>query len=111
MSANETFDDLERQYFTIKSNFNRLLFACQTDDQRNELRAAYANSRDNYNKAMNQIFDDNDTAIDALRSELSNSQQQIEDSLTNLQEISKVIDTITAAVSVGTRLVAISSGA
>ncbi len=111
MSAGAPFDDLEKQYFTIKDNFNELIAACQNDDQRNALRAAYAQSRDNYNTAMNLILDDNDPQVGSLLSELSNSQNEIENSLTNLQDITTALNTITAAVSVGTKIVAMGTGA
>lgn len=110
MSASDAFDGLQEQYFTLMDNFNRLMAACQTDEQRNALRAAYAQSRDNYNAAINNILNANDPNIDALQAELKSSQGKVEDSLTNLQDISAVIDTIGAAVAVGTKLVTLGSG-
>ena len=106
----DTFDVLEKQYFTIKNNIGNLLAACQTDAQRDALRNAYAAARDNYNTAINQVFKDNDLTVAGLRAELKDKQQQIEQSLTGLQDISAVINAITAAVGVGTKLVAITGG-
>ena len=106
----DTLDVLEKQYFTIKSNFNQLIAACQTDDQRTALQNAYAMARDNYNTALNKVLNDNDPTVTTLRTELQTKQQQIENSLTNLQNIATTIDTITAGVAVGTKLVGILGG-
>jgi septal ring factor EnvC (AmiA/AmiB activator) len=105
----ETFDALEQLYFTLKGNFGELQAACQTDQQRSSLKTAYAAARDNYNRAMNKMFDENEAAVAALRCELQDKQQQIETSLANLQEAGTVIDTITAAVTVGTKLVGVAA--
>jgi chromosome segregation ATPase len=107
----ETFDQIEKQYFSVKGRFNDLIAACKTDEQRAALQAAYASLRDNYNKAMNQRFEDNDPAIATLRSELQRGQEEIERSLTNLKDITAVIDSISSAVSIGTKLVEIVGGA
>ena len=101
----ETFDQIEKQYFTVKGRFNDLISACKTDEQRGALQADYASLRDNYNKAMNQRFEDNDPAIATLRSELRKRQEEIECSLKNLQDITAVIDSISSAVRIGTKLV------
>lgn len=103
----ETLDLLEKQFFTIESSFNQLIAQCQTDGQRTTLQNAYATARDNYNTAVNRVLDDNDPTVTALRTELQAKQQQIENSLSNLQNIVTTLDTITAGVAVGTKLVGI----
>lgn len=107
----DTLDLLEKQFFAIKSNFNQLIAACQTDAQRTELQAAYATARDNYNSALNSVLNDNDPTVTALRTELQTKQQQIEKSLASLQNIATTLDTITAGVAVGTKLVGVLGGA
>ena len=107
----DTLDLLEKQYFTIKSNFNQLIASCQTDEQRTALQNAYATARDNYNTAVNSVLSDNDPTVTALRTELQTRQQQIENSLANLQNIATIVDTITNGVAVGTKLVGILAGA
>jgi hypothetical protein len=107
----DTLDLLEKQYFTIKSNFNQLIASCETDVQRTAMQNAYATARDNYNTALNRVLNDNDPTVTGLRTELQTKQQQIESSLANLQNIVTTIDTITAGVAVGTKLVGSLGGA
>jgi biopolymer transport protein ExbB/TolQ len=103
----ETFDVLKEQFFSLEEHFDDLLAASATEDQRTALRNAFAQSRDNFNKAANKILDDNDPQVEELRDELKDKQSEIDHSLANLKTITQVIDTITAAVDVGTKIVSL----
>lgn len=111
MAQSESFENLEEQYLFLDRNFNRLFAACTTDDQKNQLRRAYVNARDNFWEARLRIFMENDPLVEELNSQLKAAKERIEDMLGNLKQIVQVLNTITAAVQLGSSLITLGSSA
>jgi uncharacterized protein (DUF3084 family) len=109
MADGPSFEAMKSLYFTLNDNFDDLLDACQTEDQKAQFRKSYANARDQFHAAENRVFRDDDAAAQQLCADLSAARQQVEDSLTNLQEIVAVLGTIDSAVQLGTRLLAMAA--
>ncbi len=111
MARGDSLKTLTDQYFLLDCNFNKLFSACQTDEQRNQLRAAYVNSRDNFWEARNRVFQENDPLVKRLIVDLKAAQKEIEKSLQNLQNIVKILQVITTAVHLGSSLITLGSTA
>jgi shikimate kinase len=109
MAESNSFKVLKDQYFLLDRNFNKLFLACQTDEQRNQLRTAYVNSRDNFWEARNRVFQENDPLVRKLITDLKAAQKEIEQSLQNLKDIVKILQVITAAVHLGSSLITLGS--
>ncbi len=98
---------LEEQYLTLMRNLGDLLKACQDEKQRDSVRTAYTTARDNFRKAQNQVFDENNAQVKALTAKLDTRQKEMTAALGHLEQIAGVLDTIAAAVKVGTSLAAL----
>jgi esterase/lipase len=66
----------------------------------------YVTSRRNYWNSINKIFHDDDPAIVSLVQQMNQEKTQIAETTKHLDNIAKVIDTITEAVTIGTALAA-----
>jgi len=104
-----SFTALQDQYFYLDKNFNRLFMATTTDAERDALRDDYVQARDNYWKARNQRFNDDDPMVEDLQEKVTAAQKQIERSGKKLDDIAGLLDTITAAVNLGSRLVSLAA--
>jgi hypothetical protein len=109
MSESEVFDILQKNYFILDQNFNKLFDACKTEEQRDQLRNAYVISRDNFWAARSRVFQQNDPLVANLLEKLKSDQALIENSLKNLQDIVQVLNLITAAIHIGSSLITLGS--
>jgi predicted phage tail protein len=95
---------LEAQYLFLTQHLSELLDACQTDDQRNQVRASYVEARRNYWNAINQIFHDDDPSIEKVVEEMQDAQDSLQRMTQDLANIAQVINAISTAVKIGTEL-------
>jgi hypothetical protein len=109
MPETNSLKALKDQYFKLDKNFNKLFSACTSDGQRDQLRSAYVNSRDNYWEARNRVFQKDEPLVKKMVVDLKNAQNQIEQALQNLQNIVEVLQVITAAVHLGSSLITLGS--
>jgi hypothetical protein len=107
LSMGDALDSLEDQYIFLTNHLDDLLGACQTQDQKDAIIAAYVDSRRNYWSCINQTFHDDDPKVAAATKQMGAVQQNLEHALAKLNEISKVIDALTAAVKAGGGLAAL----
>lgn len=106
-ASSPTFATLEAQYFYLDKNFNRLFMATTTDDQRDTLRNDYVQARENYWKARNQRFHDDDPMVADLQQKAAAAQQEITKAGAHLDDVAGVLTLITNAVNLGSRLVSL----
>jgi len=104
---NEPLRELEEQYFFLRRNFEEIFEACQTEEQRNELRRRFATARRNYWGSINKQFNESSAEVEDLLREMKRAKERIEDALEDLQQISQILGVITAAVQVGSALAAL----
>lgn|SRR5579875_471758 len=97
---------LERQYMLLTQDLSMILSACRTQKDRDAVMRQYVTARRNYWNSIHKIFHDDDPAIVSLVKQMSEEQKQIESCRDNLNDIAKIINVITEAVSVGTALAA-----
>ena len=95
---------LEDQYMLLTQNLSMILAACPTQTERDQVRTQYVTARRNYWNSIQKVFHDDDPQIVGLVQEMQTEQKKIQDATNHLNNISRVIDIITQAVSVGTTL-------
>jgi hypothetical protein len=98
--------ELETTYFTLQGQIGMLTAACTTDQQRSDLIAEYVAARSNYWNCVNKAFHDDDPQVVSLTAQLDSANTQLKTLVQQMGNISKVIDGITQAVTVGASLAA-----
>ncbi len=111
MAESKSFANLKEQYFTLDRNFNRLFTACSNETQRNQFRLDYVISRDNFWEARSRDFIDNDPLVKKINSDLKKANDAIKEMLADLQDIVKILDTISSGVKPGSSLITTGSNA
>ncbi|HVW79304.1 MAG TPA: hypothetical protein VHB45_16935 [Alloacidobacterium sp.] len=101
-----SLQSLEDQYMLLTANLSKMQDACSTQSERDQLMTQYVTSRRNYWSSIQKVFHDDDPQVEVLVKEMRNEQQAIKDATAHLENIAKVIDIVTDAVSVGTALAA-----
>lgn len=95
---------VENIYFSIQSSLNDMLAACHTDDERNTIRTKYIAARQNYWQCINKTFHEDDPEVQALVTQAKSVSTDIKNISDKLGDISKVIDVLSVAVSVGSQI-------
>ena len=72
-----------------------------------KIRAAYVDSRKNYWGSLQKIFHDDDPRVVAAVARVTTAQTSLEDSLHELNDVTKVLNVITTAVKIGGQLAAL----
>ena len=80
------------------------LDACQTQDQRDQLHPSLVQAQLNYQRALNNVFQANDTKVAALVTQMKQAQASLEKMVQELADTAKVIAAISTAVKIGTEL-------
>jgi C4-type Zn-finger protein len=94
----------------IEEHFHELLQACQNDEQRQKVIASRAQAHVNAADVSFTILLGNEPQVNSMISSLQKIQKTLEEQLQALKDIVAVIDLLTAAVRLGTRLVALGLG-
>ena len=102
LTVQETFN-------TLDSQFNLLLAACQTEEQRAALKQRYSEALANYQKCIGQILTDDDAAVADLDAQLKAANEHLKVAVAQMGNISKVIDEIATAVMLGAKLCCMTS--
>jgi chromosome segregation ATPase len=96
---------LQEQYSFLDQNYDDLASQCQTSAQLQILKASYAEARHNLYVARLAIFDSHRRDVQALTSQVEDATRRIEKMTADLKQISEVIDVISSAIALGTKLV------
>lgn len=98
---------LQDQYFYLTQNLSDLKDKCQTQDQVDALLAQYAASRSNYFSCINKTLQDDDPNVATLVQQMNTEQKSLKAAISQLGDIATVINVITEAVKVGTKLASV----
>lgn len=109
MNEDTTFETVKNTYFDLDKNFEKLFLLCTTDDQRRTLRFDYTVARDNFYNARNKIFHDQDPAVVDVTKQLQDINKQIAHQLVELKDLVSLLASITAAVNLASRAVALAA--
>ena len=102
---NPTATELYNQFKIIEVDYGTMLNACSTESQREQLRTLYNQAWKNYNLAILKDFDGNDPRIVDLQQQIASGQQQIQNAIHGLNDISQTLSTIASIVSIGASLI------
>jgi hypothetical protein len=97
----ETLQALQDTYEILSDQIDLLFVACQTQDQRDALKARYEQAQRNFFAARNKVFDENDAEVARLTASLGDANKKVRHLVQDMGNISKVIDGITVAVNIG----------
>jgi NADH/NAD ratio-sensing transcriptional regulator Rex len=99
-------DDVQATYSMVNQKYNLLRLACQNDTQRQLLGSQYANAQAAYLSCIGKMLADDDAAVALLSTQLKSANAVVAQSVTQMGDMSRVIDNITQAVTLGAQLVA-----
>ena len=97
---------LENLYTTLLNNLSDLEARCSNADQLDTLHEAVAQSRDNYNAAARSALQEDDPEVAALTSQMGTIQDTLDHEVKNLGDIASILNVITKAVDVGSKIAA-----
>ena len=101
----DVFSMIEKRYFQLDREFDKLLSACKSEDEKKELKRDYIIARSNYKKSMNLTFDQNDPIIKELTGELSSIEKRIEKDIKVLQNAGSVLKMISESVKIASSII------
>jgi len=98
--------DVQNTFLSLDSQYNMLRAACKTDQDRAALAAQYAAAEKNYQTALNEMLEDDDAQVAALSKALKAANGVVSNATKEMGDMSKVLDGITTAISLGSKLIA-----
>lgn len=99
-------DDVQQTFTSLDSQFNMLKLACQIDADRQALEDRYGDAQANYEECLEKMLSDDDAEVANLSAQLKTANQKMAKLEIEMGAMSKVIDDITQAVTLGSQLVA-----
>jgi len=102
----DALSTLEGIYTSLQASLDDMLMACPTQADRDIVMSKYVAARENYWNCIKKAFHDDDPAVQALVAEGKEDIDAIKKINESLGNITKVIDTITNAVTVGSKIAA-----
>ncbi len=100
---------IESAYQTLDTHFDELYAACQTSEDRSHLRALHAAARDAYWRGVATKLCDDNSVVRAVYSDLNRANQELRDSIRNVQHLSAVMVLGTQAVRLAASLVTLAT--
>lgn len=101
---NSSLAALERQYFFLQGSLPDLMGRGAPEEELSAVRLAIVQSRTNYWTAINKVLHDDDPRVAALTSQMNLEQLNLEAALKTLKTVTQVLNVITKAIDVGTKL-------
>lgn len=96
---------LENQYFLLRDSLSKLMGRGATPAQLDALRIEIVRSRSNYWKATASIFHDDDPTVEGLVSQMNMEQLSLNATIEHLDKVADIINAITKAVDIGSKLI------
>ena len=102
----DALSTLEGIYMSLQASLNDMLMACPTQADRDKVMSLYVAARENYWNCIKKAFHEDDPALQALVVEGKADIDAITKICDSLGDITKVIERITHAVTVGSEIAA-----
>lgn len=99
-------DDVQKTYLTLDHQYNMLLAACQSPDDRAALGVRYATAQKNYQTCLNQFLAADDPAVADVCLQLQAANNVVSQAEKEMGTITKVLDHVNTAVTLGEQLIA-----
>jgi hypothetical protein len=103
-SADASLKALEEQHYSLYRQRDAMEAACKNEECRQAVWDQYSQARRNHDDCINKIFDQNNPEVVRLTKECRDETAQMNDALGDLQNMTRVLQVVTAAVKVGTTL-------
>jgi hypothetical protein len=100
----DTLSTVQATFNSLDEQYTLLLAACQTPEQRTALEQQYAVAQQAYQMSLGKMLSDDDPEVATLSSELTAANKEVAQSVSEMGNISKVIDGITKAVTLAAQL-------
>jgi hypothetical protein len=97
---------VQATFLLIDAEYSLLRLACTSQQQRDALAAQYAAAEDAYEACIDKMLEEDNPDVAALSTQLNAANAQVKQSVAELGDMSKVIDHITTAVTLGAQLAA-----
>jgi hypothetical protein len=93
-------------FTALDARYNLLWVACQTQGDRDALDANYVAAEENVETCTGKALEDDDAEIAQLSNELKTCNDEIKKAVTEMGGMSKVLDNLTEAITIGSQLIA-----
>jgi hypothetical protein len=103
----DALSSLQDQYIFLTNNLDTYLGSCKKDADKDAITTNYVSSRRNYWNCIDKGFHDDDPKVIAAVQQVKTAQQNLKNSLSQLNDIASVIKVITEAVKIGSQLAAL----
>lgn len=100
---------IESAYQVLDNNFDDLYAACHSGEEKSQLRNLHAAARDAYWRGVATRLCDDNSVVRAVYDDLNRANQELRDSLRDLQHLSAVIVLATQAVRLAASLVTLAT--
>jgi hypothetical protein len=98
--------DVQNTYLTLYASYDKMRGQCTTQEQMDSLDAQYEAAQKTYYATLNKTLEDDDAAIAVLSTNLQAVNKQVTTAVAVLGDMSKVIDLVTQAVTLGAQIAA-----
>ncbi len=99
--------DVVNTFLTLDKQYNELRLACRTQTDRDELDRQYTTAQANNEECTNKELQDDDRQVAALSNNLKARNAELQRAVVEMGNMTKVLDNLTAAVTIGSELVAL----
>jgi hypothetical protein len=103
--ANALLDVIDT-FTSLDANYDVLMVACQTQTDRDALKAKYAAAQANVETCTGKALEDDDAEVAELSKDLKICNDEIKIAETEMGDMSKVLDNLTQALTIGAQLIA-----
>jgi hypothetical protein len=93
-------------YFNYQTNLNAMVDACPQQTDKDYIANKLTQARTNYFACLNKSFQEHDPELKVLVTQAQGSAETLKHIEDHLAEVSKVIDVVTDAVTVGSKIAA-----
>jgi hypothetical protein len=98
--------DVVDTFTSLDANYNELLLACRTQADRDALKAEYEAAEENVEACTNRELEDDDAEVAELCKDLKICNDEVKKAVAEMGDMSKVIDNLTEAITIGSQLIA-----
>jgi hypothetical protein len=95
---------LEEQHYTLYRNRDDMEANCKDDACKRQVWDQYSTARRNHDDCINKTFNQGDQQVIDLTKECQDKTAEINKALQDLSDMTKVLQVVTAAVQVGSKL-------
>ena len=108
-NIDNAFALIKDRYFQLDNDYDLMLNACKSDDEKKQLKLDYTTARDNYKKSLNLNFEVDNQTVDDLTDKLSEVEERINNDIKNLGITSAIFNLISESVQIASSIIDVMS--